>query len=95
MSNAMFSFTTCIRDRGFYLRSGGVSCNYFAWWNSMTPWLRASIRPWKVPLLNEIDVFCSLCILLLLLVGAQLPIGTEAERLRSVAESYTVTQKAR
>lgn len=52
---------------------------------------RQPTHPGKVPLLNEIDVFCSLCTLLLLLVGSPLPMThLEAERLQTVAASYAV-----
>lgn len=49
----------------------------------------ASLRPWKVPLLNEIDISCSLFILLLLLAGSPLP-TTDAEvlKLHAFAASF-------
>lgn len=52
----------------------------------------ASLRPWKVPLLNEIDISCSLFILLLLLAGSPLP-TTDAEvaKLHAFAASFAAT----
>eukprot|EP00435_Cladocopium_sp_Y103_P006713 s622_g2.t1 len=49
----------------------------------------ASTRPWKVPLLNEIDIACSLFILLLLLAGSPLPMtDAEVTKLRAFATFF-------
>lgn len=49
----------------------------------------ASLRPWKVPLLNEIDIVCSLCILLLLLAGSPLSMAdADTTELRAFARSF-------